>query len=180
MRANDAGEVEEHTRPPVASRAIRLTPPLLLHPQPEPLWLGFCFGAQALAVAAVLVTVAAHVPQASGLLVAAGLAWLGVLAWRLWRQLRAPVSRLRWDGAQWWWRRELGDPERAMTVVVALDLDGWVLLRLTPWAASQTGLSLLARPVYLPLRARMFGMARWSLLHALLALAHPQGPADTI
>ncbi len=92
---------------------------------------------------------------------ALALCWLGL---RAWRDARRPPATLAWDGQDW---RHADQPVQAG---VALDLGGWMLLRLT--AAG-------GRRVWLPLSPAGCGAA-WTALRATLYatpyVANPQAP----
>jgi hypothetical protein len=121
---------------------------------------------------------AAVVGAASGAAVVAAVAmqWgLGLVSWLAatgllgsamaclgWRLTRYAPQTLRWDGQAWWL------DEAAQSVAVAMDLGGWLLLRLAP-----TG--RWWRPRYLALSRAHCG-AQWSGLRATLYSAHDQAP----
>jgi hypothetical protein len=94
---------------------------------------------------------------ASSALLGCAMAGLG------WRLTRCAPQTLRWDGQAWWL------DEAAQGVAVAMDLGGWLLLRLTP-----TGGGWLW-PRYLALSRAHCG-AQWSGLRATLYSAHVQAP----
>ncbi len=94
------------------------------------------------------------------------LAVLGSALGLLWRALRRPAWRLRWDGRGWW----LGVPggtEQPGELRLAIDLGLWVLLQ---FRAAQGG-----RRLWLPLQRRGLE-ADWHALRC--ALYSPRPAAD--
>jgi hypothetical protein len=92
----------------------------------------------------------------------------GAAHWRA--QARRSPQRLRWDGQGWW----LG--ERSVHPRVALDVGGWMLLRLHPagaaGAAGAAGVAPgwpVAAAAWLPLSASRAGSAWPALRVALFA-----------
>ena len=76
----------------------------------------------------------------------------GLVAWRA--EVRRADEDLRWDGEAWSWGGVAVRPH------VALDLGGWMLLRLTPGAPGLRGR-------WLPLSSRRAG-PHWAALRAAL------------
>ncbi len=111
-------------------------------------------------------------PQAVAalLLAAAGvLAWLGVR--------RQPEGELAWDGSAWSWRPQAAGPGRRVEVLVACDLQRWMLLQLTDQCRTGRGALWLwlevgaARTDWLALRRAVYSRATPN--------AQPEGPAAT-
>jgi len=91
-------------------------------------------------------------PLPGGLLMAALVALVGLLVWRAER--RQTAVALRWDGQGWWWA------DQAVRPRIALDLGGWLLLRLMPASPGVTGR-------WLPLSGRRAG-SNWPALRTAL------------
>jgi len=140
-----------------------------LRPDPGLMRLGGL--AMAAAVAALLAALASHseaahppwLPLWAWLALAAALlppaALLGA------RLVARPVARaLRWDGQAWWLGHAGMADERPIRAEVAMDLGGWLLLRLRPRG------SAWARPRYLAL-GRAACPGQWTALRATLYAA---------
>ncbi len=92
---------------------------------------GLAYGAWGLGLAALVY--ACLVEGSVGLaqaLTAAALAVCGPLALAAAR--RQPEGELAWDGAAWHWQPRSRGPVREVEVVMACDLQRWILLRLAP------------------------------------------------
>jgi len=86
-----------------------------------------------------------------------------IAAWLMPRLVPAGGGRLRWDGAEHWWFSPCADGagECCGRVAVALDLDGWLLLRFFP--SEPAG----GRASWLPLRETRLGAAAHGLRAAV-------------
>lgn len=81
---------------------------------------------------------------------------------------RAPPDTLRWDGARWWWQRS--GESLAISPLVLIDLEQWMLLRLDP--ADDAGPPGVRRTPsrWIALSRRALG-AQWTPLRLHLFLA---------
>jgi hypothetical protein len=96
---------------------------------------------------------------------AAGAWGLGLLAAALgarWAWAGQRPGELAWDGTQWGWA------ERQGAVQVALDLDGWMLLRFDPATGRRCWIAA----------SRRSSAGAWSALRTALHSARPADPPD--
>ena len=84
----------------------------------------------------------------------------GLAAWRTHRS--QAIADLAWDGAQWQWRGSAGQAH------VAIDLDGWLLLRFEPDAGRTQWLAA----------SRAATTGPWAALRAALYSRRPADPHD--
>jgi hypothetical protein len=90
---------------------------------------------------------------------------VGLLAggFAVWRTHRSQaIADLAWDGAQWQWRGNAGQAH------VAIDLDGWMLLRFEPVAGRAQWLAA----------SRAATAGPWAALRAALYSRRPADPLD--
>lgn len=145
------------------SAGHRHAPPLRVDILPQPRLQALIAAMACLAAFCFVLTVMQHLPQAWPLMTLLPL--VAILAWRA---ARVRARRLQWDGQCWRLSQSLDEEvQQEVRVVVAIDLDAWLLLRLreptAPWFRPDE---------YLPLSAAQQG-AVWSQLRATLFAARP-------
>jgi hypothetical protein len=147
---------------------MRAAPAVAIDLYPSAAWRGVLalLAAAALAVSAVW---ALERADAVGGVTAALVAGLGaaVLVWA-WQP---PPRRLRWDGQGWWLVPAQG-AEQPGSVLVALDLGGWLLLQFRPAPAPP----VLRRGTWLALQRRGLD-ADWHALRCALYSPRPAAPS---
>jgi hypothetical protein len=98
-----------------------------------------------------------------GALPAAFVSAISVGAMACWRTHRSQaVGELLWDGAQWQWRGSAGQAH------VAIDLNGWMLLRFEPSTGPQRWMAA----------SRAMTVGPWPALRAALYSRRPADPLD--
>jgi hypothetical protein len=125
-------------------------------------WTAFVAAAGAAAAANLVAWLWLHA-HGSGAAVAA--AFAGALAAAVcgtWAQRRARPGDLAWDGALWWWREVAGEAH------VALDFDGWLLLRFSPVQGRREWIAV----------SRSTTAGPWAALRAALYSRRPADPVD--
>jgi hypothetical protein len=96
--------------------------------------------------------------QSAAMAAVLGLAASALMAWRLRRH--QPTSDLNWNGAEWQWQGLSGQ------VQVALDFDGWMLLRFDPVDGRRRWIAASRRTAVGP----------WPALRAALHAPRPDDP----
>jgi hypothetical protein len=101
------------------------------------------------------------------LVAVAGAAGIALLSWT-----REPMRRLQWDGQGWWLgSTDSAEPPQPGQLAVAIDLEGWLLLRFRPDGYA------------FPRRARWLALGRsqhrleWHALRCAVYSPRPAGPA---
>ena len=107
--------------------------------------------------------------EASDLVMLLGPLGIALVAAALPVRARAP-DVLRWDGAQWWWWQQAGEP-LAVTPDVFIDIERWMLLRLSPAVESHGATRRGRQPVRWIAASRGALGAQWTLLRLHLFLA---------
>lgn len=112
---------------------MRAAPAVTVELVASPRWTAVCVVLGAVAAAAASAAICAHLVRdaiMAGLFIASATAAGALLLWRV----RPPGGgRLRWDGDRWWHREAGSDAsERAGSLMVMIDLGGWMLLRFLP------------------------------------------------
>ena len=126
-------------------------------------WIAFVALASATAAANLVAWLWLHVELPGGAAVAAGLAAALAAALAVFHARRdAGGGELAWDGALWHWRGVAGQAR------IALDFDGWLLLRFSPPEGRRQWIAV----------SRASTLGPWASLRAALYSRRPADPLD--
>jgi hypothetical protein len=159
--------------------ALRSPPAFEVSVGGDSVWRALCACLYGLTAAALMAWASSHQPVLGSLVLGASLLVIVLSAWLGWRLAAQPACRLRWDGQTW----QLVEPGRegktnAFDVRPAIELDSWLMLRLTTVDGNPLMWRHLGRRL---LRfERHAAEPHWLLLRATLHTARIRQPAPAM